>query len=112
MPFKFSRCLCLQVLDLDRALAFYHDVLGLEVVNQDPDGFELKAEPVRLFLDRGPHLGPIMEFLVPDVEKAKEELLHSGCQVVRWEGPGGCCYLRDPLGFVFNLYEEPGVFEE
>ena len=53
MPFKFSRCLCLQVLDLDRALAFYHDVMGLEVINQDPDGFELKAEPVRLFAGPG-----------------------------------------------------------
>jgi hypothetical protein len=47
-----------------------------------------------------------MEFLVPDVEVAKEELLQLGCEVVRWEGAGGPCYLRDPFGFMFNLYEE------
>jgi catechol 2,3-dioxygenase-like lactoylglutathione lyase family enzyme len=111
MPFKFSRCLCLQTPDVDRAVAFYHRVMGLEVTYRDGNNAELEAGSYRLFIDQGPCLGPIMEFLVPNVEVAKEELLQVGCEVVRWEGAGGCCYLRDPFGFVFNVYEEPGSFQ-
>jgi len=101
MPFRFSQCLCLQTPDLDRAVAFYHRVMGLEVTYREGNGAELEAGPYRLFIDQGAHQGPIMEFLAPDVEVAKEELLQVGCEVA-----GGCCYLRDPFGFVFNLYEE------
>ena len=55
-------------------------------------------------------MGPIMEFLVPDAEAAKEELLKAGCKIVQWEGKGRNCYMRDPFGFVLNLYEEPEAF--
>lgn len=91
-------------------MEFYQKVMGLEVIGREGNSVELKAEQNRLFLDQGPLLGPIMDFLVPDVEAAKEELLKAGCQIVRWEGKGGCCYLRDPFGFVFNLYEKPEAF--
>ncbi|MBI2845393.1 MAG: hypothetical protein HYX86_02480 [Chloroflexi bacterium] len=50
--------------------------------------------------------GPVFEFIVADLEEAKGELLAAGCQVVRWEGKGRPCYMRDPFGFTFNLYEE------
>ncbi len=110
MAFKFSSCIALQVPDLERALAFYHRVMGMEVTFHEKDSAELHAGPYRLFLDQGSRLGPVMEFLVPDVEKAKAELLDMDCEVVRWEGAGGACYLRDPFGFVFNLYEDPQAF--
>jgi hypothetical protein len=56
-------------------------------------------------------MGPILEFLVPDLDAAKEELLAKGCQVVVWEGKGGRCYLRDSFSFFLNLYEDPQAFE-
>lgn len=112
MPFKFSDCLALQTPDVERAVAFYHRVLGLDISFQEGESAELSAGPFRLFLDQGKHLGPIMEFLVPDVEVAKEELLQMGCEVVCWEGAGEHCYLRDPFGFTFNLYEDPTAFRK
>ena len=45
---------------------------------------------------------------VPD--NVVQELLEAGCQLIRWEGKGGCCYMQDPFGFMFNLFEEPGAF--
>lgn len=108
MPYTFSNCICLQLPETEDALEFYEGVLGLRVVGREEGSFELEAEQNRLFLDRGEHLGPILEFLVPDLEAAREELLSKGCEVVKWEGKEGCCYLRDPFGFVFNLYEESG----
>jgi catechol 2,3-dioxygenase-like lactoylglutathione lyase family enzyme len=112
MPFKFSSCIALQTPDLDRAVAFYHRVMGLEVTFHEKDSAELHAGSYRLFIDQGSRMGPIMEFLVPDVEIAKEELLEMGCEIVRWEGAGGACYLRDPFGFMFNLYEDPQAFRK
>lgn len=112
MPFKLSRYLCLQLPDISQALEFYNKVMGLEIVYQGPTSIELHGGQTRLFLDKGEHLGPVFEFLVPDLEKAREELLEKGCEVVRWEGKGNCCYMRDPFGFVFNLFEEPESFED
>lgn len=111
MLFKFSRCLCLQLPDVDQAVEFYQKVLGLKVVQKEGDTVELDAEPFRLFIDKGQPLGPIMEFLVLNVEAAKDELLKAGCKIVRWEGKDGCCYMSDPFGFIFNLYEEPEAFQ-
>jgi len=109
MRFKFSRCLCLQVPECDRAVEFYQKVMGLEVVKRDKESVEFRAGQFRLFLDEGHLMGPIMEFLVPHLEAAKVELMEAGCEVVQWEGEGGRCYMRDPFGFVFNLYQEEAV---
>ena len=112
MPFKFSRCLCLQHPQRDKVVEFYRQVLGLELAKQEFNNIELKADPFRLFFDQGPIMGPIMEFYVPDLEQAKQELVKSCCQVLRWEGKGGCCYVKDPFGFVFNLWEDPESFKK
>jgi len=110
--FKFSRCVCLQVPDLDKAVAFYTRIMGFKISSEKENTAELKAGPFRFFLDKGEFLGPIMEFLVPDVEAAKQELLEAGCRIVLWEGKGNRCYMKDPFGVVFNLYEEPEAFKE
>ena len=110
MPYKFSKCICLQVTDIEKAREFYEKIMGLEVVHQEKDSVELRAGENRVFLDEGKWMGPILEFLVPHVEAAKVELSEAGCEVVQWEGKGGRCYMRDPYGFIFNLYQEPEAF--
>lgn len=72
VPSKFSRCICLHVPDHSRAAEFYQKALGLEVISREGTTIELRAEPFRLFFDQGTLLGPITEFLVPDVETAKK----------------------------------------
>jgi predicted enzyme related to lactoylglutathione lyase len=106
MQFRFSRCICLQVEDVEQAKDFYKNVIGLEE-NGESEATEFIAGVNRIFLDQGnTAMGPILEFVVSDIEAAKEKLLQAGCQVVRWEGKGNCCYMRDPFGFVFNLWQE------
>ncbi len=112
MPFKFSRCICLQTPKAKQAVEFYEKVLGLPVVTRTGDGVEFKAGEFRLFIQEKEYLGPVLEFIVPDLEKAKKELLDAGCQVVRWNGKGNDCFIRDPFGFVFNLWEEPEEFKK
>ena len=46
-----------------------------------------------------------MELFVEDLEQARDELLAQGCEVVRWRGKGRDCYIRDPFGVTYNLWE-------
>ena len=110
MPFKFSRCLCLQTPKAKDAVEFYEKVMGLPIVDRTDDTVEFKSWEIRLFVQEKEQLGPIMEFIVPDLEKAKAELLKAGCEVLRWQGKANDCFIRDPFGFVFNLWEDPKEF--
>jgi catechol 2,3-dioxygenase-like lactoylglutathione lyase family enzyme len=110
MPFKLSHCVAVHVKDREAAVKFYREVLGLETVETDLPQIEFKTDPIRLFLDEADRPATVMEFLVPDVEAARRELEAAGCTVLRWQGKGGDCYIRDPFGFVFNLWQEPEVF--
>ncbi|MFH1853140.1 MAG: VOC family protein [Candidatus Neomarinimicrobiota bacterium] len=106
MKFRFSRCLAVQVPDLAAALAYYHNQLGLEIIDQNDDGVELGRGPGRLFLEEGGLSGPVAEFLTDDLAAAREYLKSAGCEEIVWEGPGGRCYLKDPFGVIFNVFEE------
>ncbi len=110
MPYKFSRCFALQTPDPEKALKFYQTVFGLEKVESGANEIELKAGQFRFFLDQGTPMGPIMEFVVPDLEQAKTELLAAGCEIVRWGGLGKPCYMKDPFGLIFNVFQETETF--
>jgi catechol 2,3-dioxygenase-like lactoylglutathione lyase family enzyme len=107
MKYKFSRCFCIQTPNVEEAIEFYRTTMGLKLVRRDSEVIELAAGEFRFFLDQGTPLGTIMEYIVPNLEAAKEELLGAGCKVVSWGGKGKPCYMRDPFGMVFNLFEEP-----
>lgn len=47
-----------------------------------------------------------MELFVDDLEKAKEHLLSNGCTILKWEGKGKDCYIEDPYGLRFNIWEK------
>ena len=49
--------------------------------------------------------GLIHELYVDDLESARATLLSLGCEVLRWKGKGQDCYIKDPFGVVFNLWE-------
>lgn len=109
--YKPSCCVCYQVMDRGKAVAFYQEVFGYTLVEATGQNTELKASPIRLFIDQGAPMGPIMEVVVDDLETARIELLAHGCTEVRWEGRGKPCYLRDPFGICFNVWEDPAAFE-
>ncbi len=110
--YKTSRCVCYQVTDKARAVEFYQQVFGYKLVEVSDQNTELDASPIRLFIDQGPPLGPIMEVVVDNLETARIELLAHGCTEVRWDGRGKPCYLRDPFGICFNVWEDPVAFEK
>ena len=105
-----SRDILIQTEDLTGAAAFYEQVLGLERVVSEENLIGLEAGPLRLYLDRGPALGPVLEFFVPDLAEARSAVLAAGGTVVREDPEVPRCYLLDPYGLCFNLAErKPGA---
>ncbi len=111
---KMSRNIAIRTSNAESAIGFYRDVLGMKHVQEHDDGTELDAGQSTFFImdqiDSGPPVA-VHEFYVPNVEEAREQLLAQGCTVVKWEGAGRDCYMRDPFGLVFNLWESPASFE-
>ncbi len=88
------------------AVDFYSKVLGFSNRSTNPDQTDLDANPLNLFIIEDPEIsGPVMELFVDDLEQARDELLAHGCKILRWRGKGQDCYIQDPFGVVFNLWE-------
>lgn len=95
----------------EKLIQFYRDQIGLKMVETDEATAEFATSPVRLFVDQGDRPTFIFELLVPDLDEAHADLLAKGCQILRWEGRGKTCYVRDPFGFIFNVWEDRAAFE-
>jgi catechol 2,3-dioxygenase-like lactoylglutathione lyase family enzyme len=90
------------------AVSFYSDVLGFVNRSNDPALGDHDANPLNLFVIEDDEVsGPVMELFVKDLEQARKELERHGCKVIRWREKDQDCYIRDPFGVVFNLWEEP-----
>lgn len=101
--FESTREVILRTEQWSEAVQFYGSVLGLPIKYQAPTmvGFETGA--FRLYVEQGQAHAPVFEFLVADVEAAKQRLIAAGCVVVEEDPTLPRCYLRDPYGLVFNL---------
>jgi predicted enzyme related to lactoylglutathione lyase len=102
------------VSDMDRAVAFYRDVLELEVQHRSGDEWsQLAAGPIQVGL-HGAGSSPVrtggtLAFTVPDLDAAKAKLASRGV-VVGHEGGGdgrGPRFVEfdDPDGNVLALFE-------
>src|SRR5713226_5083958 len=69
-------------------------------------GFETGA--FCLYVERGKEHGPVFDFLVPDIQKAKRQLVAAGCTVIEENPKIPRCYIRDPYGMIFNLEQSSG----
>ena len=89
------------------AIGFYTNVLGFQNRSDDPDLGDLDANPINLFiLEDDEFHGPVMELFVDNLEEARKILASNGCKVLRWRGKGQDCYIQDPFGVIFNIWEE------
>ena len=108
MKYEFSKCFALQSPRAEEAKRFYNEVIGLELrpLRSDPVGEMVAGDNLLYFEVSDETMGPIFELIVDDIEAARDELLQHGCTVLRWEGVGSSNYIRDPFGFVFNLWQK------
>ncbi|WLD94378.1 VOC family protein [Alkalihalobacillus sp. AL-G] len=110
MKYKVSNNIGFQVQNVEQAKDFYEKALGFKEPEQSfVNEIDFRTDTNNIFLiDGNENLGPVMEVVVDDLEAAKKHLLENGCEIVRWEGKGQDCYVRDPFGMVFNVWEEKG----
>lgn len=67
------------VADLDRAIAFYRDALGLRLIANPGSLAFFDLAGVRLFLEKGPAgSGSVLYFAVPDIHQARQHLESRG----------------------------------
>jgi len=108
MAYRMSPNVAVRTTATSAAVDFYTRVLGFPLRVQKEGVADVGADPINLFIIEDDEVsGPVMELLVDDLEAARDELVANGCKVIRWRGRGQDCYLRDPFGVTFNLWEEP-----
>ncbi|MCA1029724.1 VOC family protein [Bacillus timonensis] len=107
MKYKVSKNIGFQVEDVEKAKTFYENVLGFkQPVQSFVNEVEFITDSNSIFLIEGDrNLGPVMELEVEDLEMAKLDLLENGFEIVRWEGKGKDCYVKDTFGVIFNVWE-------
>jgi predicted enzyme related to lactoylglutathione lyase len=104
------------VADLDVAVTFYRDIVGLELVRREGQGWaEFEAGPIRLALhggeapEAGGSGGATVVFRVEDLDAARWQLGERGVVFDEHEGevPGFARFatLRDPDGNALQLIE-------
>lgn len=108
MKFKMSKNIAIRPRGrIAQAVHFYSNVLGFRNRSSSPNLADLDADPITFFIDEDDEFpSPVLELFVEDLEAAQELLEANGCQVLRWRGKGQDCYIRDPFGVIFNLWEE------
>jgi catechol 2,3-dioxygenase-like lactoylglutathione lyase family enzyme len=109
--------------DLDRAKQFYGETLGL-TVSENPAGLELQlGGGGRVFVYPKPNHEPatftILNFAVPNIDQAVDELTAAGVTFERYDGMeqdekgisrggGGpnIAWFKDPAGNILSVLEE------
>ena len=107
MKFRMSTNVSVRTDQFEEAVRFYSQVIGFDVRKRGETTADLDASPLTLYIDDDQELrGPVMELFVDDLEQAREILVANGCKVLRWKGKGQDCYVQDPYGVRFNIWQE------
>lgn len=70
-------------------------------------GTVINAGPVQLFIDSGTICeGIVLELVVDNVEDARVYLEENGCKILHWDGAGKTCFVEDPFGIRFNIWQD------
>ena len=103
MANSFGTDILIQAPDPGKAAAFYVEHLKFEITADTPQMVSLHGKHINLFIERGPVLGAVLEVTVEDVQKAQEQLVANGCEVVKEEPEYPRTYIKDPYGLIYNL---------
>jgi catechol 2,3-dioxygenase-like lactoylglutathione lyase family enzyme len=105
-PFRASRDVIIRTENFQAAVRFYESVLGLKIVQSSASIVGFDAGAFRLYVEKGSQHGPVFDFLVPDLQAAKQALLTAGCTLLEEDPSVPRCYICDPHGLVFNIEQK------
>ncbi|MFM9874245.1 MAG: VOC family protein [Fimbriimonadaceae bacterium] len=105
--FIISRDVALGVKNLEEAKTFYTQILGFTIKSENPDWTQLESKDgaISFYLCQDEVQIPAFCLTVPDVERATEYLVESGCELDSdLTAQTGEVFVRDPNGYLFNIY--------
>ncbi len=106
MRYRMSPNIAVRTSHFTKAVDFYTKVIGFENRSDNPELADLEANPLNIFIIEDDEFrGPVLELFVDDLEAARQELVANGCKVLRWRGKGQDCYIEDPFGVIYNIWE-------
>lgn len=106
MKFKMSTNIAVQTTEPEKAIEFYTKILGFRNRTDESDFAGIDADPLRMFVQKDDQTsGLVLELFVDDLDEAKKILLENGCRIIRWKGLGQDCYIEDPFGVKFNIWQ-------
>jgi catechol 2,3-dioxygenase-like lactoylglutathione lyase family enzyme len=117
------------IVDVERAKAFYRDTLGLTLLYEEPPFalvFDANGIMIRLGIakEHTPAQGTVLGWQVPDIVAAVNELAEAGVSFERynfdwmkqdelgiWTAPTGArvAWFKDPDGNILSLSEHPEI---
>ena len=101
--FKASRDIIVRTEKWSEALKFYGSVLGLPITHRSETIVGFETGSFCLYVEQGKEHGPVFDFLVPNIQAAKQQLVAVGCTIIEENPAVPRCYIRDPFGLVFNI---------
>ena len=101
--FKASRDIIIRTEKWSEVLKFYGSVLGLPITEKGETIVGFETGSFCLYVEQGKEHVPVFDFLVPDIQAAKRQLVAAGCTVIEENPKIPRCYIRDPFGLVFNI---------
>jgi predicted enzyme related to lactoylglutathione lyase len=101
--FKASRDIIVRTERWSEALTFYGSVLGLPITHRSETIVGFETGSFCLYVEKGSEHGPVFDFLVPNSQAAKQQLVAAGCTIIEENPAVPRCYIRDPFGLVFNI---------
>lgn len=105
MKFEFSPHVAFQVKGYEKAITFYRDVLGMEVVTTSPKETHFRTGPMNFYAENSDGGFTFFEFRVDSVMEAKKLLEENGCRVTHTYS-GKSIMFADPYGMRFHIWEE------
>ena len=106
MEYRMSPNIAIRTSQFSDAVNFYTKVIGFDNRSEDPELADLDANPLNIFIIEDDEFrGPVLELFVDDLEAARQEMVANGCKVLRWRGKGQDCYVKDPFGVIYNIWE-------
>ncbi|MEQ9232289.1 MAG: hypothetical protein RIF46_16525 [Cyclobacteriaceae bacterium] len=85
---------------------FYTEVFGFAIKHSNDQLIEIDTNSHTIYaMNETQFVGLVMELLVDNLDDAKEYFQANGCKILKWEGKGRDCYIEDPFGIRYNVWE-------
>ena len=106
-PYQLTNNIAVQVMEYEKAIEFYHRVLGMKPEKSTNSETLFTMNGINLYienLNKGTDNSVLFEFAVEKIEVAKEVLIANNCTITK-EYSEKSMMVSDPYGLKFHLFQ-------